>query len=276
MSSRLPRHAVPAIAGICIVLAAAVEAQQPASTPGCGTGADSAVQGRAGPFARPISSKNGGPGVLHQGFQMMFAFAKLEAVRSFREAWKRDPDCAICYWGEAWAWGSYLNGPMSAEESPLAYAAAKKALVAERPARPGRNARSSTRIPCATSRTSRQEARRAGPRLRRRDAQASPEAIPTTSTSSTLYADALFLLEPRRGTRDVNAPNIQRLHGVLEKRADARCEASGRVSPLRARDRVDGAAGQGRGVRVPGKLHSRRQPHQPHAVAHVQRSRPLG
>ena len=32
----------------------------------------------------------------------------------------------------------------------------------------------------------------------------------------TLYADALFLLEPRRGTRDVNAPNIKRLHGVLE------------------------------------------------------------
>ena len=40
---------------------------------------------------------------------MMYAFAKPEAVRSFREAWKRDPNCAICYWGEAWAWGSYLN-----------------------------------------------------------------------------------------------------------------------------------------------------------------------
>ena len=44
---------------------------------------------------------------------MMYAFAKPEAVRSFREAWKRDPDCAICYWGEAWAWGSYLNAPMT-------------------------------------------------------------------------------------------------------------------------------------------------------------------
>ena len=57
----------------------------------------------------------------------MYSFAKPEAVRSFREAWKRDPNCAICYWGEAWAWGSYLNGPMSAEQSPFAYAAAKKA-----------------------------------------------------------------------------------------------------------------------------------------------------
>jgi hypothetical protein len=33
---------------------------------------------------------------------------------------------------------------------------------------------------------------------------------------ATLYGDALFLLEPRRGTRDVNAPNIKRLHSVLE------------------------------------------------------------
>ena len=33
---------------------------------------------------------------------------------------------------------------------------------------------------------------------------------------ATLYADALFLLEPRRGTRDVNDPNVHRLHQVLE------------------------------------------------------------
>jgi tetratricopeptide (TPR) repeat protein len=34
---------------------------------------------------------------------------------------------------------------------------------------------------------------------------------------ATLYADALFLLEPRRGTRDANDPNVQRLHQVLER-----------------------------------------------------------
>ena len=77
-----------------------------------------------GTFSRSISSTNAeAQAYFNQGFQMMYAFAKPEAVRSFREAWKRDPDCAICYWGEAWAWGSYLNGPMSADESPHAYAA---------------------------------------------------------------------------------------------------------------------------------------------------------
>ncbi len=74
-----------------------------------------------GEFTRPMSSRNAdAQAYFNQGFQMMYAFAKAEAVRSFRESWKRDPDCAICYWGEAWAWGSYLNAPMTAEEAPHA------------------------------------------------------------------------------------------------------------------------------------------------------------
>ena len=32
---------------------------------------------------------------FRQGFQLMYAFAKEEATRSFREAWKRDPDCLV-------------------------------------------------------------------------------------------------------------------------------------------------------------------------------------
>ena len=69
-----------------------------------------------GSFTKPISTKNKeAQAFFDQGFQMMYAFAKPEAVRSFRESWKRDATCAICYWGEAWAWGSYLNAPMTAE-----------------------------------------------------------------------------------------------------------------------------------------------------------------
>ena len=65
-----------------------------------------------GTFTRPMSSTNAeAQAYFDQGFQMMYSFAKPEAVGSFREAWKRDPECAICYWGEARAWGSYLNGP---------------------------------------------------------------------------------------------------------------------------------------------------------------------
>ena len=87
-------------------------------------------QNGLGTFSRPMSSKvKEAQAYFDQGFQMMYSFAKPEAVRSFRESWKRDPECAICYWGEAWAWGSYLNAPMAPEESPYAFAAIQKVIT---------------------------------------------------------------------------------------------------------------------------------------------------
>ena len=146
---------------------------------------------------------------------MMFAFAKVDAIRSFRAAWTADPDCAICHWGEAWAWGSYLNEKMDADDAPFAYAASRTALSLKGKASPS-NGTTSTRLPCATSRTS--IPRSGACRTRRTSSPrvACPRSIPTIWTRARLYADALFLLEPRQGRRDVNAPNIQRLHGVLE------------------------------------------------------------
>jgi tetratricopeptide (TPR) repeat protein len=169
-----------------------------------------------GPFNRTISSTNPeAQAFFNQGFQMMFAFAKLDAVRSFREAWKRDPECAICYWGEAWAWGSYLNGPMNAEQSPFAYAAAKKALSLRAKATPQEQAF----IDAIQVRY----VKDFDPKTRVEQDTAYAEAMqkvyekyPDDLDAGTLYGDALFLLEPRRGTRDINAPNIQRLHAVLE------------------------------------------------------------
>ena len=83
-----------------------------------------------GDLTHTISSSNADAQVyFDQGFQLMYAFTKEDAARSFREAWTRDPECAICYWGEAWAWGSYLNGPMRPFEAPHAYAAIQAALT---------------------------------------------------------------------------------------------------------------------------------------------------
>ena len=179
---------------------------------------------------------------------MMYAFAKLDAVRSFREAWKRDPDCAICYWGEAWAWGSYLNGPMSAEQSPFAYAAAQKALAMQAKATPKEQALIDAIQPRYVEDfevKKRVEQDRAYAEAMRKLYQKYPDDLDV----GTLYGDALFLLEPRRGTRDVNAPNIQRLHAVLESVLAQGREASRRVPSLRARHGIDRAARQGRGLR---------------------------
>ena len=169
-----------------------------------------------GPFHRKISTSNReAQAFFDQGFQMMYAFAKLDAVRSFREAWKRDPDCAICYWGEAWAWGSYLNGPMSAEQSPFAYAAAKKALELRAKATPHEQAFIDA-IQVRYVKDFDPKKRVEQDKLYAEAMKKVADAFPDDLDARTLHADALFLLEPRRGTRDVNAPNIKRLHAELE------------------------------------------------------------
>ncbi|MBT5331313.1 MAG: hypothetical protein HOL48_06010, partial [Porticoccaceae bacterium] len=63
-----------------------------------------------GSYSFPITTDSSqAQAFFDQGMQLMFAYGKYEAVRSFREAQREDQDCAMCYWGEAWAWGSYLN-----------------------------------------------------------------------------------------------------------------------------------------------------------------------
>ena len=170
-----------------------------------------------GPFTRAISTPDANAqDYFNQGFQMMYAFAKMEAARSFREAWKLDPNCAICYWGEAWAWGSYLNGQIREEDAPHAYAAIQKALaLASDHATPAEqafiNAMSVRYVEDydPDQRVEQDEAYAEAMRL-------VAERYPDDLDAVTLYADALFLLEPRRGTRDLNDPRVQRLHSVLE------------------------------------------------------------
>ena len=169
-----------------------------------------------GTFTKKISTTNAeAQAFFDQGFQMMYSFAKPEAVRSFRESWKRDPGCGICYWGEAWALGSYLNGPMNADESPRAYAASRKALELRDRATPKERAlidAIQVRYVEKFDVTHRVDQDRAYAEAMRKVADQYPDDLEIV----TLYADALFVLEPRRGTRDVNDPNVKRLHSVLE------------------------------------------------------------
>ena len=170
-----------------------------------------------GTFTRPISSSSKeAQAFFDQGFQMMYAFAKPEAVRSFRESWKRDPNCAICYWGEAWAWGSYLNAPMTAQEAPHAYTAAQKAVSLKAHA----NEKERAWIEAIAVRYVEKfdpEKRVEQDKAYATAMEKVAERFPDDLEAATLYADALFLLEPRRGTRDVNSPAVQRLHRVLEQ-----------------------------------------------------------
>lgn len=62
-----------------------------------------------------------------QGLRLAYAFNHGEAQRAFRMAQKLDPDCAMCFWGEALVLGPNINLPMPEDAVAPAYAAAQKA-----------------------------------------------------------------------------------------------------------------------------------------------------
>src|SRR5260370_4354575 len=62
-----------------------------------------------------------------QGLRLAYAFNHGEAQRAFRTAQKLDPDCAMCFWGEALVLGPNINLPMQDDGVAPAYAAAQKA-----------------------------------------------------------------------------------------------------------------------------------------------------
>ncbi|MDJ0616187.1 MAG: hypothetical protein QNJ63_05435 [Calothrix sp. MO_192.B10] len=62
-----------------------------------------------------------------QGLILVFGFNHGEALRSFQQATKLDPNCAMCYWGMALSLGPNINAPMGKESMPTAYQAIQKA-----------------------------------------------------------------------------------------------------------------------------------------------------
>ncbi len=62
-----------------------------------------------------------------QGFRLTYAFNHAEALRAFREAERQDPQCAMCYWGEAFVLGPNINAPMDPQANAPALAAVRKA-----------------------------------------------------------------------------------------------------------------------------------------------------
>jgi len=62
-----------------------------------------------------------------QGLRLTYAFNHEEAQRAFRKAQKLDPDCAMCFWGEALVLGPNINLPMPEEAVAPAFAAMQKA-----------------------------------------------------------------------------------------------------------------------------------------------------
>jgi len=63
-----------------------------------------------------------------QGLTLCYNFNHAEAIRSFEAAATVDPDCAMAWWGIAFAYGPNINAPMDDAAVPKAWAALHKAI----------------------------------------------------------------------------------------------------------------------------------------------------
>lgn len=62
-----------------------------------------------------------------QGLVLAYGFNHAEALRSFKEAARLDPECAMCYWGQALVLGPNINAVMEESDVPEAWAALTRA-----------------------------------------------------------------------------------------------------------------------------------------------------
>jgi tetratricopeptide (TPR) repeat protein len=62
-----------------------------------------------------------------QGLRLAYAFNHGEALRAFRKARTLDPDCTMCYWGEALVLGPNINAPMDSAAVSPAFDAIRRA-----------------------------------------------------------------------------------------------------------------------------------------------------
>ena len=170
-----------------------------------------------GPLTRPITTNSmRAQQFFDQGVQMMYAFTPLRAARSFRQAQREDPDCAMCYWGEAWAWGPYLNGPMGPDDAPRAYENIRKAKdLAEDHANDVERALIDAMAIRYTQEHDNDERKMLDSLYSRAMADVY-EHFPHDLDVGTLYGESLMLLEPRRGRWDIEKPAVMKIHTILE------------------------------------------------------------
>ena len=90
--------------------------------------ADPPLWNDLGTLAYPISTKSAeAQNYFDQGLKFAANFNHAEARRAFRKAQRLDPNCAMCFLGEALVLGPNINVPMDPEANAPAIAALQKA-----------------------------------------------------------------------------------------------------------------------------------------------------
>jgi tetratricopeptide (TPR) repeat protein len=131
--------ALPAQAGPDSALSAGLPPEAPVCAPGAAPAADAddsasrpvLIDGLGYAGIVPDTENAQARRWFEQGVRLTWAFDEVEAIRSFAEAQKLDPACALCFWGEAWARGPTINlQPRNDEHKKAAAATARAAALA--------------------------------------------------------------------------------------------------------------------------------------------------
>lgn len=129
-----------------------------------------------------------------QGLRLYYGFNHAESIRSFEEATRQDPECAMCYWGIALAHGPNINAPMEREAALAAHDAIQKALARE--AHATRRERALIRALAARYAADPPEDRSALDAAYARELRQVVRSYPDDLEAATLYAEALMDLSP--------------------------------------------------------------------------------
>lgn len=172
-----------------------------------------------GDHHRPASARSGAAQkYFDQGLVWAYAFNHDEAIRSFREAARLDPQFAMAWWGVALCNGPHINNPtLPPERARDAYDALQKAVALRAGATPVEQAL----IDALRARYDGSPATQPGPRDRAyADAMSAVwAAYPDDADVGTLYAEALMNLRPWDLWQPDGAPQpgTQELLEVLER-----------------------------------------------------------
>ncbi len=94
-----------------------------------------------GTYSHPVTTSSpDAQRYFDQGLRLVYAFNHDEAIRAFKEAARRDPDCAMAQWGIALALGPNYNLPIDAERERAADEALARAQALAPKASPAEQA----------------------------------------------------------------------------------------------------------------------------------------
>lgn len=223
-TARLSPTVLTVVSGLALVASAFVAAGDAAAQGDPASGFP-LLEAVTGDFSRTIDTDSPlAQAYFDQGLQMVYAFTLPVAIRSFEEAQRQDPNCAVCFWGEAKARGPFLNGGLTNANAGPAYEAAQRALElidhSEDPAE-----RALIRAMALRYAPEHDPDTRAA--LDSTYALAMSEVYslyPADVDVGTLYAESLMLLNTQRSRYEASDPYVQSFHtlleGVLEKELD--------------------------------------------------------